>query len=276
MEEFIQGLNDYISNDGVTLVKSITIVLLGYLLIKVFIKFLKYSLLKTGFKEKTLANFIISLVNFGLMLILIIYSLTLVGVSPDSVVTIASVFSLGLSLALQDTISSFANGIIIIMSKPFVEGEYVEVNGISGTVTSISMFHTTLTSSSGQMITIPNSEATSSNVINYSRYPTRRIDMEIPVSYNSKIDDVKKVVLEVVNNQKGVLKSPKPMIRLNEYGDSNLNFILKLWVTCDIYWDTKYDLNEKILIALDEAGIEIDYQKYDINISNSSKENDYE
>lgn len=276
MEEFIQDLNNYISNDGVTLVKSITIVLLGYLLIKIFIKFLKYSLLKTGFKEKTLANFIISLVNFGLILILIIYSLTLVGVSPDSVVTIASVFSLGLSLALQDTISSFANGIIIIMSKPFVEGEYVEVNGISGTVTSISMFHTTLTSSSGQMITIPNSEATSSNVINYSRYPTRRIDMEIPVSYNSKIDDVKKVVLEVVNNQKGVLKSPKPMIRLNEYGDSNLNFILKLWVTCDIYWDTKYDLNEKILIALDEAGIEIDYQKYDINISNNSKENDYE
>lgn len=276
MEEFIQDLNNYISNDGVTLVKSITIVLLGYLLIKIFIKFLKYSLLKTGFKEKTLANFIISLVNFGLILILIIYSLTLVGVSPDSVVTIASVFSLGLSLALQDTISSFANGIIIIMSKPFVEGEYVEVNGISGTVTSISMFHTTLTSSSGQMITIPNSEATSSNVINYSRYPTRRIDMEIPVSYNSKIDDVKKVVLEVVNNQKGVLKSPKPIIRLNEYGDSNLNFILKLWVTCDIYWDTKYDLNEKILIALDEAGIEIDYQKYDINISNNSKENDYE
>lgn len=268
MEEFIRGLNDYFTTEGVTLVKSITIVLIGFLLIKGFIKFLRYSLIKTGVKEKTLANFVISLINIALILVLVIYALTLAGVSPDSVVTIASVFSLGLSLAMQDTIASFANGIIIIVSKPFVEGEYVEVNGIGGTVTSISMFHTTLTTPQGQMITVPNSSVTSSNVINYSRYPTRRLDMEIPVSYNSKTDYVKKVIMGVVNNQPGILNSPVPSIRLTSYGDSNLNFTLKVWVTGDIYWDTVFDLNEKIWDALMDAGINVDYTKYDVSITN--------
>lgn len=268
MEEFIRGLNNYFTTEGVTLVKSITIVLIGFLLIKGFIKFLRYSLIKTGVKEKTLANFVISLINIALILVLVIYALTLAGVSPDSVVTIASVFSLGLSLAMQDTIASFANGIIIIVSKPFVEGEYVEVNGIGGTVTSISMFHTTLTTPQGQMITVPNSSVTSSNVINYSRYPTRRLDMEIPVSYNSKTDYVKKVIMGVVNNQPGILNSPVPSIRLTSYGDSNLNFTLKVWVTGDIYWDTVFDLNEKIWDALMDAGINVDYTKYDVSITN--------
>lgn len=268
MEEFIQNLNNYFTNEGVTLVKSITIVLIGFLLIKGFIKILRYSLIKTGVKEKTLANFVISLINVALILVLVIYALTLAGVSAESVVTIASVFSLGLSLALQDTIASFANGIIIIISKPFVEGEYVEVNGIGGTITSISMFHTTLTTPAGQMITVPNSSVTTSNVINYSRYPTRRLDMEIPVSYNSKTEHVKKVVMEVVNKQPGILNSPAPSIRLTSYGDSNLNYTLKVWVTCDIYWDTVFDLNEKVLDALIDAGINIDYTKYDVNINN--------
>ena len=268
MDEFIQNLNNYFTNEGVTLVKSITIVLIGFLLIKAFIKFLRYSLIKTGVKEKTLANFIISLINVALILVLVIYALTLAGVSPDSVVTIASVFSLGLSLAMQDTIASFANGIIIIVSKPFVEGEYVEVNGIGGTVTSISMFHTTLTTPKGQMITVPNSSVTSSNVVNYSRYPTRRLDMEIPVSYHSKTDHVKKVILDVVNNQPGILKTPAPSVRLTSYGDSNLNFTLKAWVTCDVYWDTVFDLNEKVWDALMDAGINVDYTKYDVSITN--------
>lgn len=266
MNDFLEKLNNYLKTDGVTLAKSITLVLLGYMLIRLVIKTLKYSVNKSKLREKTLANFLISLLNIVLMLVLVIYVLTLLGVSPDSVVTIASVFSLGISLALQDTISSLANGIIIIVSKPFVEGEYVWINGEEGTVASITMFHTTMITAKGQMITIPNSSAHTSNVINYSRLPTRRIDMNIPVGYGSKVEDVKKTVMAVVNSQKGVLKNPEPSVRLVEYGDSNLVFSLKLWVPCDIYWDTIFDLNEKVLDALIEAKISIDYNQYDVHI----------
>ena len=122
MTEFIENIKNYFLNDGVTLVKGITIVLFGFLVIKMLVRILKKSLNRSKKIEKTLPNFVISLIHIGLMAVLVFYALTLVGVSPDSVVTVASILSLGISLAMQDTISSLANGIIIIMTKPFVEG----------------------------------------------------------------------------------------------------------------------------------------------------------
>ena len=272
MTEFIENIKNYFLNDGVTLVKGITIVLFGFLVIKMLVRILKKSLNRSKKIEKTLPNFVISLIHIGLMAVLVFYALTLVGVSPDSVVTVASILSLGISLAMQDTISSLANGIIIIMTKPFVEGEYVEVNGVDGSVVSISMFNTVLKNANGQMITIPNSNVTTNEVINYSRLPARRLDIRVPVAYGTKIEDVKKVLLGVVDKQPGIMKEPTPMCRIESYGEYNLNYLLRVWVTTDIYWDTLWDLNEKVIDALMEAKITKNYDQVDVRLKNSSQE----
>lgn len=272
MTEFIENIKNYFLNDGVTLVKGITIVLFGFLVIKMLVRILKKSLNRSKKIEKTLPNFVISLIHIGLMAVLVFYALTLVGVSPDSVVTVASILSLGISLAMQDTISSLANGIIIIMTKPFVEGEYVEVNGVDGSVVSISMFNTVLKNANGQMITIPNSNVTTNEVINYSRLPARRLDIRVPVAYGTKIEDVKKVLLGVVEKQPGIMKEPTPMCRIESYGEYNLNYLLRVWVTTDIYWDTLWDLNEKVIDALMEAKITMNYDQVDVRLKNSSQE----
>ncbi len=266
MKDFIEKMNYYFLHDGVKLARGVTIVLLGYIIIKIVIKILKKSVLHLKPSERTLSNFFISLINIVLMACLVVFALTLVGVSADAVVTIASVFSLGVSLALEGTISSLANGIIIVVTKPFVEGEFVSLNGVDGTVVSISMFNTTLKTADGLMITIPNSSAINSSVKNYSRYPTRRVDIEVPVSYETSTEQLKQVVLDVVKEQKGILSNPSPAIRMNEYGDSNLIFVLKVWVSNDIYWDTKFDLTEKIFDALNKANISIDYNRYEISM----------
>ena len=272
MTEFIENIKNYFLNDGVTLVKGITIVLFGFLVIKMLVRILKKSLNRSKKIEKTLPNFVISLIHIGLMAVLVFYALTLVGVSPDSVVTVASILSLGISLAMQDTISSLANGIIIIMTKPFVEGEYVEVNGVDGSVVSISMFNTVLKNANGQMITIPNSNVTTNEVINYSRLPARRLDIRVPVAYGTKIEDVKKVLLGVVEKQPGIMKEPTPMCRIESYGEYNLNYLLRVWVTTDIYWDTLWDLNEKVIDALMEAKITKNYDQVDVRLKNYSQE----
>lgn len=272
MTEFIENIKNYFLNDGVTLVKGITIVLFGFLVIKMLVRILKKSLNRSKKIEKTLPNFVISLIHIGLMAVLVFYALTLVGVSPDSVVTVASILSLGISLAMQDTISSLANGIIIIMTKPFVEGEYVEVNGVDGSVVSISMFNTVLKNANGQMITIPNSNVTTNEVINYSRLPARRLDIRVPVAYGTKIEDVKKVLLGVVEKQPGIMKEPTPMCRIESYGEYNLNYLLRVWVTTDIYWDTLWDLNEKVIDALMEAKITMNYDQVDVRLKNYSQE----
>jgi len=266
MKEFFNNLSHYFQTDGVKLAQSITLVLLGYMIIKLIIKILKRTTLKLKPSERTLSNFFISIANIVLMACLVVFALSLCGVSADAVVTIASVFSLGVSLALQDTISSLANGIIIVVTKPFVEGEYVAFGDSEGTVVSISIFNTMLKTADGIMVTVPNSFATSNSVKNYSRLPTRRVDISVPVGYESDVEEVKKVVLAVVAKQDGILNNPGPSIRLTEYGDSNLVFTLKVWVPGSIYWDTKFDLNEKILDALNKANISIDYNQYDIHI----------
>lgn len=266
MKEFFYNLSHYFQTDGVKLAQSITLVLLGYMIIKLIIKILKRTTLKLKPSERTLSNFFISIANIVLMACLVVFALSLCGVSADAVVTIASVFSLGVSLALQDTISSLANGIIIVVTKPFVEGEYVAFGDSEGTVVSISIFNTMLKTADGIMVTVPNSFATSNSVKNYSRLPTRRVDISVPVGYESDVEEVKKVVLAVVAKQDGILNNPGPSIRLTEYGDSNLVFTLKVWVPGSIYWDTKFDLNEKILDALNKANISIDYNQYDIHI----------
>lgn len=272
MKEFLESVQDYFLSGGVDLVRGITIILAGFMIIRLFIRFLKRNLYKKKNVDKTLPNFIISLVNIALIGILVIYALVLLGVTPDSIVTIFSVFSLGVSLALQDTITSLANGIIIVVTKPFVEGEYVSFSGTEGTVVSISMFNTVLKTFDGMMVTIPNSTITSENVKNYSRLPTRRIDILIPVGYGTDISLLHSVIDGVLAAQEKILSEPAPQLVLKDYGDSNLNYSLRVWVSTEIYWDIYFALTEKILLALREANISIDYNQYDVHIKDDSRE----
>lgn len=272
MNEFLKSIKDYFLSGGVDLVRGITIILAGFMIIRLFIRFLKRNLYKKKNVDKTLPNFIISLVNIALIFILVIYALVLLGVTPDSIVTIFSVFSLGVSLALQDTITSLANGIIIIVTKPFVEGEYVSFSGTEGTVVSISMFNTVLKTFDGMMVTIPNSTITSENVKNYSRLPTRRIDILVPVGYGTDIELLHKVIDEVLATQTKILSEPAPQLVLKDYGDSNLNYSLRAWVPTEVFWDIYFALTESILLALRKADISIDYNQYDVHIKDDSRE----
>ena len=273
MEEFnviLENLLNFLKTDGVTLARNISIILLLFMVIKTIIRGMKKAVNKNQNIEKTIPNFAISLLNIGLMAALVIFTLNSVfNVSTDSVVTIASVLTLGVSLALQDTIAGLANGIIIVSTKPFVEGEYVSFNGVEGTVVAVTMFNTVLKTFDGLMLTAPNSMITTNAVKNFSRLPTRRIDVDIPVSYQTDLELLKKVILNVANTTNGVLQDPAPACVLVSYGTSNFNYSLRVWVSGDIYWNVKFELNEKIIMALRENDISIDYAHYNVLIENN-------
>lgn len=265
MQEFIDKINNYFRNDGVILARSITIIIIGYMLIKIVIGILKRQVNKSKI-EKTVPNFLISILNALLIIVLVIWALSLCGISTDSVVTIASVFTLGISLALQDIIAGLANGLIIVGTKPFTEGEYVSIGGsVEGTVVSISMFHTVLKTGDGLMITVPNTQCTANYVKNFSRMPTRRIEIPVTVGYSSNMEHVKATLFKVVENIPEILKDPAPFCRLAEYGDSNLVYKLRVWTTNEAYWDVYFELYEQILNALNSENIPIDYIQYDLH-----------
>ncbi|MBS1476716.1 MAG: mechanosensitive ion channel, partial [Acholeplasmatales bacterium] len=155
---FLNKLKNYALGSGVELAMAIIYVLVGYMIIRIIINLLKRSVNRSKI-EKTIPNFIISILNIVLIIVLIVSVLKILGISTESVVTIASVISLGVSLALQDVIKGIANGFLLVTTKPFVEGEYVKIGDVEGTIISITMFNTVLKTTDGLMITYPNSQA---------------------------------------------------------------------------------------------------------------------
>lgn len=266
MEELLNNIGHFFTTTGVEVAKAVTVVLLGYLLIQLIMGIIKHAVTKSNTKDKTMVNFLLGTIRFVLFVILIILVLTMAGVSTDNVVTFASVISLGVSLALQDVLTNLASGFLVVTTKPFVEGEFISVDGVDGTVISISIFHTKLKTPNGQMIIVSNHTASVNNVINYSRLPTRRIVINVPVSYKTEVAEVKSLILDLAKSHPNMVKDPAPDCRLAEYGDSNLIFTLKCWVAASKYWDTLFDLNESILEKLREAKIDIDYDQFDIHI----------
>lgn len=271
MEKFIDDTLLFLTTTGVDIAKSVTVVLFGYFIIQIIMAVIKGAVAKSSSKDKTTVNFLLGIIKAALIIILVIAALRMNGVSTDNVITFASVISLGVSLALQDVLTNLANGFLVVTTKPFIEGEFISVDGVDGTVISISMFHTRLKTPNGQMIIVSNHTASVNNVINYSRLPTRRIVINVPVSYKTETAHVKEAILNVAKEHPNTLKDPKPDCRLSEYGESNLVFTLKCWVPSTKYWDTLFDLNEMILENLHEEKIEIDYDQIDINIKKEAE-----
>jgi small conductance mechanosensitive channel len=173
---------------------------------------------------------------------------------------------LAVSLGLQTTLSSLTNGIVLIFTKPFVAGDYVDIGGAAGTVKEIKLFSVKIVTPDNITVIVPNSTVLSSVIINYSRLPIRRLDLVVPVSYGADIAKVKQVVLDIVNADARVQKNPEPFFRLTEYGASSLNFTLRVWTLTGEFWNVKFDVMEKIVEAFRANGLEIPFNQLDVHV----------
>ena len=173
---------------------------------------------------------------------------------------------------MQNTLSSLTNGIVLIFTKPFKAGDFVDIGGTSGTVKEIKLFSVKLITGDNITVVIPNNTVLSSTIINYSRNPLRRLDIVVPVSYDAQVQEVKDVVNAVVDKDERIARNPAPFFRLTEYGASSLNFTLRVWTQSGDFWAVKFDLLENILDALRKAKIEIPYDQLDVHVIKTDKE----
>lgn len=266
MDEFLRQFNQFMDHTGLTILKCVSILILGILFIKVFIKSMKKTLVKNPSLDNTIGKFALSILNIGLYLALFFIVCSIAGISTSSFVTLIGAVGLALSLALQDSLSNLANGLIIVTTKPFKVGDHVLINGCEGNVHSIHFFSTNIVTFDNQIITIPNKSVVSANIINYSTRLTRRIDLVVPVSYESDIKEVKKIILNTIKANSHVAKLPAPSCNLDEYGDSSLNFKVRCWTASNKYAAVRFELLETILPALVANKVEIPYNKQDIYV----------
>ena len=190
-----------------------------------------------------------------------------VGIETTSIAATITSIGLGVGLALQGSLSNFAGGVIILIMRPYKIGDYIECNGLSGTVEDIKTFYTCIVTIDNRVIMIPNGKIVDSSLINYSIKPLRRLDMFFYIEYNSDIDIVKKAILESVKNSNMSKDGIPATVSIEEYKQSSIKVILKVWCENSLYWSLYYYLQEEVKNKFEQYKIQVPYNKVNVAIS---------
>lgn len=272
MKNFIAWLNQFLAGTGKNILTASVCLCVGLFIVRIVGRLSKNSLQKTNL-ARTTVSFVVSVIKF--ILYVLTFYFTIVILFPDlnaGVVAILGSSALAIGLALKDSLSDFASGIMIIFNKPFQEGDYVEMNGCEGTIRSIHLLYTELYTPDNKKIIINNSRVNSNSITNYSARPTRRVDLTFSVAYGSDINKVKALLSDIAKKHPLVLDTPEPLIRLYQHGSSALIFRFRVWVNTADYWTVYYDINEQVYECFTSAGIEIPYQHISLNIKKEDKQ----
>ena len=218
--------------------------------------------------EPGVTSFLGSLVKYVLYFVLVMIILSQFGVTAGSVVAVLGSAGVTVGLALQGSLSNFAGGVLILLLKPFVVGDYIIENGdkMEGTVTEISIFYTKLLTADNKAILIPNGALSNSSIINASAMDKRRVDIEVGVAYDSDLAKVKAVLSDVIMNDEARLETEDANVFVSLLGDSSITMGIRLWVKSDDYWTAKWRITENVKLALDANSIEIPFPQMDVNL----------
>lgn len=271
MEEIKQKVLDYLPTVGFTAL----IILGGVLLTLLITKIMRKAMAKSKL-DPSLISFFVRAVRIVLYVLVLIAALTKLGVSTTGLIAFFSAAAAAVALALKDNISDVASGIIILFTRPFVTGDFIEFGNFKGTVLQIDIIHTKLLTYDDTNIIIPNSRITSNEINNYTNHPEMRVVVKVPVSYTANIDDVKSVLLSTAAKTALILtdEAHTPQVRLEQYGDSSLDFTVRCWCNFPDYWTVYYSLTESLKKALDDNRIPIPYNQLDVHIVDQPKESE--
>ena len=250
---------------GLNLLFAILIFLVGKWISKRIVRVVERLMTKSRM-DVTLASFVSNVLYSLLLVLVIITALSKLGINTTSAVAILGGMALAVGMALKDQLSSFAAGVMIIVFRPFVVGDQVEIAGIIGKVQQIKIVFTELLTANNQTVIIPNSEITTSPITNYTTQMTRRVQLPIGVGYGADIKKTREIMLRIANSDERVLADPEARVGVTSLGDNAVELTLYAWTQTSDYFLTSQALTEEIKIALDEAGIDIPFPQRTIHV----------
>ncbi|GGO81186.1 mechanosensitive ion channel protein [Marinobacterium nitratireducens] len=266
MENFYADYVDaYAIPWAINIVLALAIFIVGRIVIKIVVSVLGRVLAKAKL-DKMLINFISSIVNVLLLLVVIVASLDQLGVDTTSLIAVVGAAGLAVGLALQDSLKNFAAGVMLIVFRPFREGDFVEAGGVAGIVEHISIFNTVMRTGDNREVIVPNGGIYSGVITNYSKRATRRVDMVFGIGYDADLRKAKAILLEILDQDERVLKDPAPVVAVAALADSSVNFNVRPWVNSAEYWNVLWDTNEKVKLRFDEEGISIPFPQMDVHL----------
>ncbi|WP_289023560.1 mechanosensitive ion channel domain-containing protein [uncultured Salegentibacter sp.] len=267
-KEYADKFIDYLP----TLIGALALLIIGLWVIGLIVKYVE-KLFKKKDYDKTLEIFTLNALRWGLKILLFVLFITQLGVQSASLVAALGAAGLAIGLAMQGSLSNLAGGVILIILKPFKVGDWIEVQGVSGTVVEISLFYTKLDTFGNQRAVIPNGELSNDNIINYSYNGTRKENLSFGISYDDDLKKAKEVLRNLVEEQEDVLKDPAPQIIVSELGADSVNFSVRYFAENSKFWDLHWYMIEEGKIRLEEAGMTIPYPQRDVYLYDQTKMN---
>lgn len=215
--------------------------------------------------DPSLIPFLRGLTTALLKVMLVISVIQMVGVQTTSFIAVLGAAGLAIGMALSGTLQNFAGGVMILVLKPFKVGDFIEAEGHSGTVRSIQIFHTILTTPDNKTIVLPNAPVSTNAIVNYSTEARRRVDFTFGIGYGDDIDKARKVIEGLITADKRIHQDPAPLIVVGELADSSVNLTVRVWVDSGDYWGVHFDMTEQVKKRFDAEGISIPFPQMDVH-----------
>lgn len=268
LDAVLSGLGLKLNLGALTMDKVVHVLLLilvGVVVIRVVLKLLDRVLARSK-SLKSLSRYIHSVAKISMAFILVLMVAEDVGIHTTSLVAMLSVAGLAVSLALQNTLSNVAGGIMLLVTTPFQVGDYVEADGISGTVHAIDLSYTAILTIDGKEIFVPNSQLSGTKIINYTVLGRRRVDLNFTASYDAPTATVKQAIGEVLEDIPQIIAEPAPEIHLSDYQASSIQYVVRAWTAAADYWTVYYAIQEGVREAFDRHGVEMTYDHLNVHI----------
>ncbi len=270
MEESVKQIIELVVNwgtsSGLKIIGAVLILLFGWLLSSWAGRKVKALILRPEGLDDTLAGFGGGAVRFLILAMAIIAVLNNFGIQTASVIAILGSAGIAIGLALQGTLSNVASGIVLLVLRPFKHGDSVDVGSASGSVEEIGLFATHIKTFDGLYVMIPNSQVWGAKITNYTRNPTRRVELEIGISYDDDIDHAIRVIHEILAAEERVLDKPEPLVAVGALGDSAVTLLVRPWTKREDNWGARLALLKAIKERLDVEGISLPYPQQDVHL----------
>lgn len=263
-EEFLASLG---LAGATNIISALVIFLICWIAIKVVMSIVGKLLDKSKKLDGTLKGFVMTACRIALWAIVIITIAGRLGINTASLVAALSVVGLALSLAVQNIAANVFSGLTLLMTRPFGEGDFVDIGGNLGTVKSVGLFYTVIDTVDNRVVSIPNGDVTSAAIVNYSREPMRRVDWAFNVSYENPTEAVKAAIMEAINEDSRICSEPEaPFVVLGAYKESTVEYIVRVWCHNDDYWDVYFGLNERVRESFARNGVKLSYGHVNVHI----------
>jgi small conductance mechanosensitive channel len=244
---------------------AILVLLFGWRVAKTVRALTRRGLQQAGLTDSLVALFT-AVTFYGILLLVVILALALLGIPITSIVLVLGVIIVILGIALQESLANLSATVLFLLFQPYKVGDTVQTAGVLGIVKEIQIFHTTIMTFDNKLVTAPNGKIQDSNIINYSRLGVLRADVNLQVSYEDDLRQVKQLLLDILAADERVLAEPPPTVVILDFGESGIDVGVRPFVKLDDYWKIQFDLRERIKERFDEAGITIPYPQRDVHL----------